>query len=114
MDSLPDLPPPILPGATLGVLGGGQLGAMFAMAARRMGYRVAVISDTADCPAARHADRLHVGSFADPAFLTEAAAGLAVVTFEFENVPAAAGRALAARLPVRPHPDVFVRLKQRL
>jgi len=107
MDSLPDLPPPILPGATLGVLGGGQLGAMFAMAARRMGYRVAVISDTADCPAARHADRLHVGSFADPAFLTEAAAGLAVVTFEFENVPAAAGRALAARLPVRPHPDVL-------
>jgi len=107
MDPLSDLPPPILPGATLGVLGGGQLGAMFAMAARRMGYRVAVISDVADCPAARHADRLHVGSFADPAFLTEAATGLAVVTFEFENVPAAAGEALAASLPVRPHPRVL-------
>ncbi len=107
MEPLSDLPPPILPGATLGVLGGGQLGAMFAMAARRMGYRVAVISDVADCPAARHADRLHVGSFADPAFLTEAATGLAVVTFEFENVPAAAGEALAASLPVRPHPRVL-------
>ena len=107
MDPLSDLPPPILPGATLGVLGGGQLGAMFAMAARRMGYRVAVISDVADCPATRHADRLHVGSFADPAFLTEAATGLAVVTFEFENVPAAAGEALAASLPVRPHPRVL-------
>ena len=42
---------PILPGSTLGILGGGQLGGMFAAAARRMGYRVEVISDTADCPA---------------------------------------------------------------
>ncbi|NDH95800.1 MAG: 5-(carboxyamino)imidazole ribonucleotide synthase, partial [Planctomycetia bacterium] len=63
---------PILPGGLLGVLGGGQLGAMFAAAARRMGYRVAVITDTADCPAARHADRLHVGSYDDSAFLTAA------------------------------------------
>jgi len=98
---------PILPGELLGVLGGGQLGAMFAAAARRMGYRVAVITDTADCPAARHADRLHVGSYDDSAFLTEAASELAVVTFEFENVPAAAGEALAAAVPVRPHPRVL-------
>ena len=113
MDSLPDLPPPILPGATLGVLGGGQLGAMFAIAARRMGYRVAVISDVADCPAARHADRLHVGRYDDVGFLAEAAAGLAVVTFEFENVPAAAGEALAASLPVRPHPRVLFLTQDR-
>jgi 5-(carboxyamino)imidazole ribonucleotide synthase len=113
MDPLPDLPPPILPGATLGVLGGGQLGAMFAIAARRMGYRVAVISDVADCPAARHADRLHVGRYDDLAFLAEAAAGLAVVTFEFENVPAAAGEALAASLPVRPHPQVLFLTQDR-
>ncbi len=106
-------PAPILPGALLGVLGGGQLGAMFATAARRMGYRVAVITDTADCPAARHADRLHVGRYDDLAFLTQAAAGLAVVTFEFENVPAAAGEALAAAVPVRPHPSVLSTTQNR-
>lgn len=98
---------PILPGGWLGVLGGGQLGGMFATAARRMGYRVAVISDTNDCPAARHADRLHVGRYDDPAFLETVGRGLDVVTFEFENVPAAAGAALAAVVPVRPHPDVL-------
>ena len=98
---------PIMPGALLGVLGGGQLGAMFAAAARRMGYRVAVITDTKKCPAARHADRLHVGSYDDPTFLAQAAEGLSVVTFEFENVPAAAGEALKAAVPVRPHPEVL-------
>ncbi len=107
MEPPPDRPSPILPGATLGVLGGGQLGAMFAAAARRLGYRVAVITDAVDCPAARHADRLHVGRYDDQRFLADAAAGLSVVTFEFENIPAAAGRLLAASLPVRPHPDVL-------
>ena len=104
---------PILPGATLGILGGGQLGSMFAMAARRMGYRVEAISDVADCPAARHCDRLHVGCYDDPAFLAAAAAGLDVVTFEFENVPAAAGEALAAVVPVRPHPQVLFTTQDR-
>ncbi len=104
---------PILPGATLGILGGGQLGSMFAMAARRMGYRVEAISDVADCPAARHCDRLHVGRYDDVAFLVEAARGLAVVTFEFENVPAAAGDALAAVVPVRPHPRVLFTTQDR-
>jgi 5-(carboxyamino)imidazole ribonucleotide synthase len=104
---------PILPGATLGILGGGQLGSMFAMAARRMGYRVEAISDVADCPAARHCDRLHVGRYDDVAFLVEAARSLAVVTFEFENVPAAAGDALAAVVPVRPHPRVLFTTQDR-
>jgi 5-(carboxyamino)imidazole ribonucleotide synthase len=100
--------PPILPGATLGILGGGQLGAMFAQAARRMGYRVESISDVADCPAARFCDRVHVGDYADAEWLAAVAKSLAVVTFEFENVPAAAARALAASaVPVRPHPDVL-------
>ena len=104
---------PIMPGALLGVLGGGQLGAMFAVAAHRMGYRVAVITDTHECPAARHADRLYVGSYDDPVFLAEAAEGLAVVTFEFENVPAAAGEALKAAVPVRPHPEVLFTTQSR-
>ena len=105
---------PILPGSTLGILGGGQLGAMFAVAAKRMGYRVEAISDVADCPAARVCDRVHVGGYADAAFLARAAATLDVVTFEFENVPAAAGRALAAVVPVRPHPDVLFTTQDRM
>ncbi len=104
---------PILPGGTLGILGGGQLGGMFAAAARRMGYRVEAISDVADCPAAIHADRLHVGDYGDETFLRRAAAGLDVVTFEFENIPASAGRALAAVVPVRPHPDVLFSTQDR-
>lgn len=110
---MPDQATPILPGATLGILGGGQLGAMFAAAAKRMGYRVEAVSDVADCPAARICDRVHVGDYADTAFLARAAAGLDVVTFEFENVPAAAGRALAAVVPVRPHPDVLFTTQDR-
>jgi len=74
---------PILPGGTLGILGGGQLGAMFAMAARRMGYRVEAISDVADCPAAIHCDRLHVGPYTDTALLARVAVECDVVTFEF-------------------------------
>ena len=97
----------ILPGGTLGILGGGQLGSMFATAARRMGYRVEAISDTADCPAARFCDRLHGGAYDDRAFLAAAARGLDAVTFEFENVPAAAGEALTAAVPVRPDPRVL-------
>ncbi|MFM9057620.1 MAG: 5-(carboxyamino)imidazole ribonucleotide synthase [Planctomycetaceae bacterium] len=104
---------PIPPGATLGILGGGQLGAMFAAAAKRMGYRVEAISDVIDCPAARVCDRLHVGDYADTTFLARAASHLDVVTFEFENVPAAAGRALAAAVPVRPHPDVLFTTQDR-
>ena len=105
---------PILPGATLGILGGGQLGSMFAVAAKRMGYRVEAISDVADCPAARVCDRVHVGAYDDPAFLAEVGRGLDVVTFEFENVPAAAGEALAEVTAVRPEPRVLHTTQDRV
>ena len=105
---------PILPGATLGILGGGQLGSMFAVAAKRMGYRVEAISDVADCPAARVCDRVHVGAYDDPAFLAEVGRGLDVVTFEFENVPAAAGEALAEVTAVRPEPRVLHTTQERV
>ncbi|MFM7251080.1 MAG: 5-(carboxyamino)imidazole ribonucleotide synthase [Planctomycetaceae bacterium] len=98
---------PILPGATLGVLGGGQLGAMFAAAATRMGYRVEAVVESADCPAARHARRIHVGLLDDPPRLLEAARAFAAVTYEFENVPVAAARALEGVVPVRPGPEVL-------
>jgi 5-(carboxyamino)imidazole ribonucleotide synthase len=103
----------ILPGATLCVLGGGQLGAMFAMAARRMGYAVEAVSDAADCPAARHCDRVHVVDFADAAAVARAAGRSAVATFEFENVPVAAAQAVAAALPVRPAPEVLFTTQDR-
>ena len=103
----------IAPGSTLGVMGGGQLGAMFAMAAKRMGYRVEAISDVADCPAVHHCDRVHVLAYDDAAGLAAIARGLDVVTFEFENVPAAAARALAEVVPVRPSPEVLFTTQDR-
>ena len=103
----------ITPGATLGVMGGGQLGAMFAMAAKRMGYRVEAFSDSADCPAAYHCDRVHVGAYDDPAALVAMARGLDVLTFEFENVSAAPLRALAGVVPVRPAPEVLFTTQDR-
>jgi 5-(carboxyamino)imidazole ribonucleotide synthase len=103
----------ITPGATLGVMGGGQLGAMFAMAAKRMGYRVEAFSDVADCPAAYHCDRVHVGSYDDPAALVAMARGLDVLTFEFENVSAEPLRALAGDVPVRPAPEVLFTTQDR-
>jgi 5-(carboxyamino)imidazole ribonucleotide synthase len=107
------MPLAIPPGATLGVMGGGQLGAMFAMAAKRLGYRVEALSDVADCPAAHHCDRVHVVSYADAPALARIAAGLAAVTFEFENVPVEAARAMAAVIPCRPAPEVLFTTQDR-
>ena len=101
------------PGAMLGVLGGGQLGAMFAVAARRMGYRVTVISDVDGVPAARHADRFEVVNYNDLERLAVVAAKIDAVTFEFENVPADAGRAMAAVTRVHPSPDVLAITQDR-
>ena len=105
--------PSVPPGATLGVMGGGQLGAMFAMAAKRLGYRVEALSDVADCPAAHHSDRVHVVSYADAPALARIARGLAAVTFEFENVPVDAARAMAAIIPCRPAPEVLFTTQDR-
>ena len=103
----------MLPGARLGVLGGGQLGAMFAVAARRMGYAVECVTDEADCPASRHCDRLHVGALDDPERLALIGATLDAVTFEFENVPVGPLAALGA-VPVLPHPRALEVAQDRL
>jgi 5-(carboxyamino)imidazole ribonucleotide synthase len=93
---------PILPGATLGVLGGGQLGRMFAHAAQRMGYLTAVLDPDADSPAGRvshfhiHSDYTDVDGLARLAGLADA------VTTEFENVPASSLEHLASARPVAP------------
>jgi 5-(carboxyamino)imidazole ribonucleotide synthase len=90
------------PGSVVGVLGSGQLGRMFALAARRMGYRVHTYSPDEDSPTGRVADVEVSASYDDLDRLREFARGLDVLTFEFENVPGAALDAAAEIVPIRP------------
>ena len=92
----------ILPGATLGLLGGGQLGRMFTSAARTLGYRVTVLDPDPVAPAAEFATAHLTAPYADPAALDELARTCAAVTTEFENAPAEALDALGSRTVVRP------------
>ncbi|MEM7260404.1 MAG: 5-(carboxyamino)imidazole ribonucleotide synthase [Planctomycetota bacterium] len=93
---------PILPGAELGVFGGGQLGRMFAQAAARLGYRVAVFAPQGDTPAGRIADREVAAPYDDLESVERFAREVDVVTFEFENIPSATVEAAAKHVPVRP------------
>jgi 5-(carboxyamino)imidazole ribonucleotide synthase len=93
---------PILPGAAIGVLGSGQLGRMFAIAARQMGYRVHTFSPETDTPTGQVADVEIAASYDDLDAVRRFAQAVQVVTFEFENVPAACVEAAAACVPVRP------------
>jgi len=105
---------PILPGATIGVLGSGQLGRMFAIAARRLGYRVHTFSPDSDTPTGQVADREVTASYDDLDAVREFASQVAVVTFEFENVPAATAEAAGALAPVRPSGQVLHITQHRL
>ena len=104
----------ILPGATVGVLVGGQLGRMFAIAARRMGYRVHTFSPDSDTPAGQVSDREYERPYDDLDAVREFARGVSVVTFEFENVPAEAVEAAAGLAPVRPSGAVLYTTQHRL
>lgn len=104
----------IPPGSTVGVLGSGQLGRMFAIAARRMGYRVDTFSPDDDTPTGQIADREIVGSYDDLDAVREFARSVKVVTFEFENVSAAATAAAAEFCPVRPAGSVLHTTQHRL
>jgi 5-(carboxyamino)imidazole ribonucleotide synthase len=90
------------PGSTIGILGGGQLGRMTAVAARRMGYRVVVLDPTPGCPAAQVADEHVVGRFDDLEAAARLAAACDAVTLEFENLSTATVSFLETRVPVRP------------
>ena len=92
----------VLPGGTIGVLGGGQLGRMLALAARRMGYRVHTISPESDTPTGQVADLEIPADYDDIEAIRAFARGVDVVTFEFENVSTAAADAAAEFAPVRP------------
>ena len=104
---------PILPGATIGVLGSGQLGRMFAMAARRMGYRVHTLSPDEDTPTGQVADLEINASFDDFDGIRAFSRNVDVVTFEFENVSAAAAEVASEHAPVRPNGHVLHITQQR-
>ena len=92
----------IEPGASLGVVGGGQLGRMFTLRARAMGYRVVVLEPDPRSPAGAAADHHIVAAYDDPTALAQLADSCAAITIEFENVPAEALTTLARTRPVRP------------
>ncbi|MEO6098166.1 MAG: 5-(carboxyamino)imidazole ribonucleotide synthase [Fibrobacteria bacterium] len=94
----------ILPGATLGILGGGQLGRMFALEAKRMGYRVATLEPTPDSPCGQVADEQILADYTDEAALKRLADVCDVVTYEFENIDARAVEFLEG-LGKAVHPD---------
>ncbi|MGE0610659.1 MAG: 5-(carboxyamino)imidazole ribonucleotide synthase [Pirellulales bacterium] len=104
----------ILPGATLGVLGSGQLGRMFAIAARRMGYRVHVLSPDDDTPTGQVADLEINAPYDDLDAIARFARDVSVETFEFENVPAATTQVAARFAPVRPGGNVLHVTQHRL
>ena len=104
----------ILPGSAIGVLGSGQLGRMFAIAARRMGYRVHTYSPDYDSPAGQVSDVEIAAPYEDLDHVKRFAQSVRVVTFEFENVPSATAEACAASAPVRPAGAVLHTTQHRL
>ncbi|MBK9547698.1 MAG: 5-(carboxyamino)imidazole ribonucleotide synthase [Gemmatimonadetes bacterium] len=104
----------ILPGGTLGVLGGGQLGRMFTAEAQRLGYRVVVLDPDAEAPAGQIAHEHITREWGNREALAELAARADAITTEFENVPADVLRALAAHCPVRPSGDAVWTTQDRL
>ena len=105
---------PVLPGSAIGVLGSGQLGRMFAIAARRMGYRVHTFSPDEDTPTGQVADVEFTAAYEDLDAVCRFARDVSVVTFEFENVPAATAAAAAQCAPVRPAGHILHTTQHRL
>ncbi len=105
---------PLEPGQTIGILGGGQLGRMLAMAAARLGFRVHVFEPGAAPPAAQTANRTTTASYDDLAALRAFAEAVDVVTYEFENVPADALDAIEALVPIRPNRQALAVSQDRL
>lgn len=104
---------PVLPGSTFGILGGGQLGRMMAIAARSMGYRVCVLDRDPRCPCASITDDLVIGGLDDVAAARAVAERSAVVTLDTEHVPAQVLTEIAQITPVRPGPAVLATIQDR-
>ena len=105
---------PLSPGARIGILGGGQLGRMLALAAASLGYRCHVFCPEDDSPAGQVADSLTVAGYDDDGALRSFAGAVDVATYEFENVPLAAVDAVAALRPVRPGRKTLATAQDRL
>lgn len=99
---------------TIGIIGGGQLGRMLAMAAARLNFRIITLEPQTDCPAAQVSSEQIVAAYDDPAALSELARHCDVVTYEFENVPVTAAEKLAAEVPVYPPPKALEMAQDRL
>jgi 5-(carboxyamino)imidazole ribonucleotide synthase len=105
---------PLSPGATIGILGGGQLGRMLSVAAARLGFKTCIFEPGADCPAS-HVANYHVkAGYDDAAALTRFAESVDVITYEFENIPAEALDLLEALTPVRPNRRALKASQDRL
>jgi 5-(carboxyamino)imidazole ribonucleotide synthase len=106
---------PVLdPRATIGILGGGQLGRMLALAAARLGFKCHVFSPSPDSPAFDVVHRVTCADYTDTQALDSFAGDVDLVTYEFENVPAECATFLAARVPVLPDPEVLATTQDRL
>jgi 5-(carboxyamino)imidazole ribonucleotide synthase len=105
---------PLLPGATLGVLGGGQLGRMFCMAAKTMGYSTIVLDPDPKSPAAEVANHHLLANYTDAKALTEMAEKCDAITTEFENVPAESLKFLASHKPVHPSAEAVAIARHRI
>ena len=105
---------PTLPNSTIGVFGSGQLGRMFAIEARKLGYRVHTYSPDSDTPTGQIADIETQGSYDDLYEIRVFAQSVDVVTFEFENVPSAAVEAAAEFVDVFPRGEVLHITQNRL
>ncbi|HSU86841.1 MAG TPA: 5-(carboxyamino)imidazole ribonucleotide synthase [Chthoniobacterales bacterium] len=104
----------LLAGATIGVMGGGQLGRMFAIAARRMGYRVHTFSPEENGPAAQFSDRATAASYEDKAAVNGFLSAIDVLTFEFENIPRATIDWAGRTQLVRPRGEILLIAQNRL
>jgi 5-(carboxyamino)imidazole ribonucleotide synthase len=105
---------PLPPGAAIGILGGGQLGRMAALAAAELGYRCHVFTPEADTPATQVTSRATVAPYEDEDALAAFAEAVDVVSYEFENIPSRTVAYLAGRIPVRPDPAVLETCQNRL
>ena len=106
--------PALKPEATIGILGGGQLGRMLALAAARLGFKCHVFSPNPDSPAFDVVHRVTCADYSDKAALDRFAADVDVITYEFENVPAETATFLSARVPVLPDPKILATTQDRL
>ena len=104
----------LTPDSTIGILGGGQLGRMLALAAARLGFKCHVFAPSPDAPAFDVVHRVTCADYADHAALDRFAADVDVITYEFENVPAQTATFLSARKPVVPDPQVLAITQDRL